>query len=460
MVPSHFPLGLGYIAAFLREKGHNVHLLLDATKKRIEDELNTFQPQVVGISCMTPTFPGALDICLTVKEKCDAVTVLGGVHISALKEEILPGQPQVDFLVYGEGEETMAELCQVLEQGGKDFSQIRGLVWRPSAQRIQINKPRPYIRDINRLPFPARDLVDLSSLGIHRYVAMGRRSASMINSRGCPNECAFCSSRFTLGRGYRHRTADNVIAEVDELVQRYGINHIYFEDDTFTALPDRTKELCERLLLRNYDLTWNCLTRVDTMTEDLARLMKRAGCRMVSFGIESADQETLQKIHKKISLAQAEKAVEACYRARLRTQCTFILGFPFDSYHSMLQTLHFAQKLSPAIAMFFCLIPYPGTELFKYLPPEQKPKEPDDWKKFVNYATFAITGSGISLAPGISGTELIKFSDKCHLRFYLRPKQLWRMFLTLDSMEGFYNFLISGWSLLHKVSQTIFKLNY
>lgn len=448
MIDPHFPLGLGYIAAFMREKGYNVRLILGNTPEQIQAELNTFQPQVVGISCMTPTFPEAVSICRTVKENSQAMTVLGGPHVSALRGEILQSQPQVDFVVYGEGEQTFWELCRVLEQGG-DLSGVDGLVYRHSNGQVNINQPRALIRDVDSLPFPARDLVDLKLFGVHRYVGMGKRSATIITSRGCPFNCAFCASHLTMGRGYRYRSAANVIAEIDELVQNYGINHIYFEDDTFTVEPNRAKEICQQLLERNYQLTWNCLSRVGNMTEELARLMRRAGCCMVAFGVESGSPEILKKIHKKTTLEQVESAVIACYRAGLRSQCTFILGFPFDTYETMWNALHYAQRLSPTLVIFFCLIPYPGTELFKYLPPGQYPQKLADWKKFSNFCTE------ISMMPGLSGKRLARIADICHLRFYLRPRQLYRMLRTLYSMGEIFSFLVCGWEMMRNAARSI-----
>jgi radical SAM superfamily enzyme YgiQ (UPF0313 family) len=188
------------------------------------------------------------------------------------------------------------------------------------------------------------------------------------------------------------------------------------------------------------------------MSEDLARLMRRAGCRLVSFGIESGNPEILQKIHKKISLAQARQAIEACYRAGLRTQCTFILGFPFDTHKTLRDTLHFAQQLSPTIAIFFCLVPYPGTEMFKYLPPELRPQKAEDWQDFANM----VNNQGyLSLIPGMSGQDLARLTEIWHLRFYLRARQLYRMLRTLHSPREFYSFLHSGWGLTRKVTQVL-----
>jgi anaerobic magnesium-protoporphyrin IX monomethyl ester cyclase len=452
MTKPHFPLGLGYIAAFLRQQGHQVRLLLSLTPEILQHQLQSFQPELVGISCMTPTFPQAVAICREVKNRSKAATVLGGPHVTALREEILQVQPEIDYVVLGEGELTIAELCRMLEQSDREVSQIQSLVYRTADGTVKANPRRDLIKDVDSLPFPARDLVDMSRLGTHKYIDVGRVSATMISSRGCPFKCAFCSSHITMGKIYRFRSAQNVLAEIDELASRYQVNHIAFEDDTFTLNRDRVETICRGLIQRNYDLTWYCLSRVESMDLELARLMRRAGCRLVSFGIESGNQDILQKIHKKISLPAARQAIDACYRAGLRSQCTFILGFPFDTAKTMADTLHFAQELSPTIAIFFALVPYPGTEMYQYLPESLRPHYAEQWQNFANM----INNQGyLSLAPGLSAAKLTKMTERWHLRFYLRPRQLYRMFRTLRTWQEFKSFASSGWGLAQKVTRAL-----
>jgi anaerobic magnesium-protoporphyrin IX monomethyl ester cyclase len=391
-------------------------------------------------------------ICRKVKNRSQAATVLGGPHVTALQEEILELQPEIDYVVVGEGELTITELCQMLEHADREPSQIQGLVYRAADGTVQATPRRDLIKDVDSLPFPARDLVDMSRLGTHKYIDVGRVSATMISSRGCPFKCAFCSSHITMGKVYRFRSAQNVLAEIDELVSRYRVNHIAFEDDTFTLNRDRLETICQALIQRKYDLTWYCLSRVESMDLELARLMRRAGCRMVSFGIESGNPDILQKIQKKISLPAARQAIEATYQAGLRSQCTFILGFPFDTQKTMADTLHFAQELSPTIAIFFALVPYPGTEIYQYLPEALRPHQAEQWHDFANM----INNQGyLSLVPGVSATELTQMTERWHLHFYLRPRQLYRMFRTLHTWQEFMSFAASGWGLAQKVTRAL-----
>jgi len=449
----HFPLGLGYLASYLRERGVEVRMALGPGRERLMAELADFQPDLVGVSCVTPTFAGALAICHTVKEYGDIPTILGGPHVTGVKEQIFKTCPEVDFLVYGEGEETLWELCRAVEGGVNGFSGIDGLIYRQPGGEVKVNPPRRHIKEVDTIPFPARDLLDLTGLGAHRYVDTGRASGTMISSRGCPFNCAFCASHLTMGRRYRYRSAANVIQEIDELVLRFGVNHISFEDDTFTLWPERVEEICEALIARRYDLTWFCMSRVDTINEPLARLMRRSGCRLVSFGIESGDEAILKRLRKKISLPQAQAAIDACYRAGLKTQATFIVGLPYDTRQTLRETLRFAQRISPTIAIFFSLVPYPGTEMFQYLPEEYRSMRPEDWGNFSNM----FTDQGyLSVMPGVSGRELARINELWHLRFYLRPRQLYRMLRTLHTNAEFFSFLESGWCLARKVALNLF----
>jgi len=440
-VDQYFPLGLGYIAAVLKQAGEEVELLVSSPgcdfSQLLTSRLERFVPELVGISCMTPSFPTAIEIARAVKEQTNAKVVLGGHHATALGEEILQRYPEIDFVVYGEGESTMLDLCQKLGQG--DYEDIPGLMWREDAL-IHRNMPRPLIKDIDRLPFPARELVDMSAFGVHGHIKIGGRSATMITSRGCPYQCVFCSSRLTMGRSYRAHSPEYVVEEMELLAQKYQVDYIVIEDDTFTVLPERTHEICERLIERNLGIQWYCLSRVDKMDVSLAQKMKRAGCRMIAFGVESGDQEVLNRIGKRTSLEDAREAIKICKEAGLRTQATFVIGFPFDDLETIGRTLDFACELSPTVAIIFPLTPYPGAECFSYLSESQRPKALEDWKRF----TMAIQEPPVSFIDGLSPRDLQRLANREHLRFYLRPKQLYEMLRTVRSAGELVGYLNSA----------------
>lgn len=434
LVGDYFPLGIGYLAAYIRGFGHTVRIFQPPENGNFDSailqELDSFKPEVVGISVMTSSYPEAVRLCGIIKSKRSCHTVLGGHHVSAMGVDILAQSPHTDFTVIGEGELTLNELMEALKNGSSDFSTIDGLTWRDSEGTIHLNKPRKIIENIDVIPYPARDLVDMNRFRLHSYIEFGKKSATMITSRGCPFKCIFCSSWLTMGSRYRWRSAEKVLDEIKELVEVHGVDHIVFEDDTITLRRDRMLEICEGLMEMPKRPSWYCLSRVDTMDYELACRMKAAGCRMVNFGIESGSPEILKHIGKRINIEKASEAVAACTKAGLRTQCTFIVGFPFDTDETMEQTLSLAKKINPTIAIFFPLTPYPGTKIFnEFMDQSLIPETVKEWK------TFNVTNSTapISVNPKYTGEEIRRRSQLWNRRYYLRPAQWIRMLRTVKS---------------------------
>jgi len=289
---------------------------------------------------------------------------------------------------------------------------------------------------LDDLPFPARDLVDLLQFKAHSYIDFGKRSATMITSRGCPFKCFFCSAHLTMGSKYRLRSVEKVLSEIEELKVKYGVDHIIFEDDTITLKRERIERICNGLLKMPVRPSWYCLSRVDSMDEELAHLMKRAGCRMIAFGIESGSPHILKKINKKISLSKAKSAIEACNKAGIRSLCTFIVGFPFDTKETMKMTFKTAKELNPTMAIFFPLTPYPGTTVYNdFFKEKDKLDTPDKWANFIQ----TCNNSGISVNRNFSGQELKKISDSFNRKFYFRPKQIVNIIKTIKSPSDFLN---------------------
>ena len=355
--------------------------------------------------------------------------VLGGHHVSAVGMEVLEQSPDTDFAVMGEGEITMHELIQALESGMSDYSEINGLAWRENGE-VRVNSARELIEDINTLSLPARDLVDMDKYRLHSYIDFGKKSATMITTRGCPYKCAFCSSWLTMGARYRFRSVENIITEVKELVAS-GIDHIVFEDDTMALKRDRIMAICDALIKMPNSPTWYCLTRVDTMDHELAKKFKEAGCKMVNFGIESGSPEVLKLIGKKISLDKAVEAVSACKKAGLRTQCSFIVGFPIDTENTMAMTYKMATKINPDIAIFFPLTPYPGTKMYnEYLDKALIPHTVDEWRNYI----MTDNRSGISVNIGYTGEEIKAIANKYNRKFFLRPLHILGMLKTVNNL--------------------------
>jgi len=439
VVGKYFPLGIGYLAAYSRQHGYNVKIFQPSLDESYDQELReiitSFNPLMVGISVMTPSYPRAVEICNIIKSiDKNIVTILGGHHVSAVGKEVLEQSSNTDFAAIGEGEITFHELLKSFESDRPDYNIIQGLAWKDKENNIHVNDSRELIKDIDALPFPARDLVDMDQYRLHSYIDFGKKSATMVTSRGCPYKCAFCSSWLTMGARYRFRSVENIMEEIHELVDG-GIDHIVFEDDTMALKRDRIMAICDALIEMPNRPTWYCLTRVDTMDYELAKKFKAAGCKMVNFGIESGSPEILKLIGKKISLDRAVEAIDACRKAGLRTQCTFIVGFPIDTEKTMAMTYNIATKINPTIAVFFPLTPYPGTKVFnEFLDKALIPQSVDDWQSYI----MTDNKSGISLIRDYTGTEIKAIANKFNRKFFFRPLHIIDMLQTVHSPKDLF----------------------
>lgn len=452
LVKRYFPLGIGYIAAYLRRHGHDVAIFSGGMGEEFRTALEAAQPDWVGFSAMTSSFPNAVRMAQTVKECSNAKTIIGGQHVSSVGPETLQQFPCFDFMVIGEGEETALELTKKFETKDTNYSDILGIAYRTPLQIVK-TPPRGLLQDLDSYPAPARDLVDLSLFGTHNYLQFGKRlTASLVTTRGCPWHCTYCSSHVTMGRKYREHSAEYVGEDIERMVKDFGITNFIFWDDVFTASRKRIHTVCEEFIKRGLGdkITWWCLSRVDRLDEDSAKAMKRAGCQMISFGVESGNQETLDRMKKLASLDGAIEAVALCKKVGIRTQATFILGFPWETPRMMQDTIDFAKRLSPQIAIFFPLTPYPGTDLWDIVTEEVKPKSVEEWSKFV-----MTTLNPRSYVKGITTPELKKTIRRAHMEFYLRPSQIWNMTRRMESFYEFFSYAKSAISLTYQTGKDL-----
>ena len=357
------PIGLAYIAAFLRQAGISVDIVDLHVSGTNSEEIVSFcrrkEPKIIGLTANTPTYPSALRTALHIKAWNSGITiVLGGVHASGLPQNCLADGP-FDFVVLGEGEETMLELCRHLLGNEGRLQNIRGIAYIDSNGKYVNTIPRLPIVDLDRLPFPARDL-----LNIQEYAKKG----AICTSRGCPNNCMFCSCNLIFGRQYRTPSVKRVIQELVHLYDKYGIYEIDFNDDTFNWNPGRVFELCDSINDQNLKLRWSCFCRAAQMTPDMAVLMQKTGCGAVQFGVESGSQDVLKSIGKNTGLRQIEDAVSAVSRAGIdEIVCGIIIGHPQDTQKTVEDTLDYAEhllKLGATRIMLSLLTPYPGTQAY------------------------------------------------------------------------------------------------
>ena len=273
-----FPLGIGYVASSLSQKGHDV-TLLDITEDDLPvlDRLADNRPDIVALSITTPQLKMAAAVLEHVRRIVPGVPLAaGGIHPSYFKETFLDDF-NIDYVIYGEGEETMCELCDAIGKTSSYISRVNGLVFRDENGKIVINPPRKLIGDLNIIPFPAREMVNygtyLTPPGIIRGL-WTERCGNITTSRGCPGRCTYCGVNYLYGNTYRRRTVDNVLEEIDLLVSRYNIDGLYFMDDTFLMGTQWIEEFAVKFSARKYNLKWSCYGRVDTVNEKILRAIK------------------------------------------------------------------------------------------------------------------------------------------------------------------------------------------
>ena len=426
---TYFPLGLGYIAAHVRQHGHDVRLcdpnVEDHSVMALAAAVEQARPTLVGVSFMTPQFFKARDIIAAIKERCPDVPVaVGGAHPNVAPQKTLEEIPGADYAVFGEGEQTTVELLDLLDRNRGDRRQIAGLCWR-DGDRIVVNSARAPLEDLDRLPFPARDIMDQSRYRAQSFLPYSNKAMAIITARGCPSRCVFCASGHGMRMPVRSRTIDNVMAEIDLLRSRYGIEYLLIKDDTFTLRGSRVREFCSAIKARHPGLRWHCMGRVNGAQEDLLAEMKAAGLNDIFFGIESGNDEILRRAGKGIRTAQARAAVETCDRLGIRTYGAFILGLPGDTRETMEQTIDFACSLPLTMAGFSILIPYPGTKAFA-----------DHYEPVgdgrIDYAEF-VASTGVHCVKGYTGIDgatiaaLPGLVAKAQRRFYMRPARILRL---------------------------------
>lgn len=409
------PLGLGYLAATLRERGFRVQIIDDLVEKLSFEKLvgRLKNSEIVGITSTTATFNSALRYAKMIKEKLGAFVIMGGVHVTFRPFDALRHN-FVDAVCMGEGEETIAEVAERVE-AGKSLNGVEGLIYKDKGKIVD-NGPRGFIEDLDSLPFPAFDLMPLE-----KYSLLGQKLEQfpMITSRGCPFACRYCSSSLFLGRRFRARSAKNVVDEMEWLVEDFGAKHIGFGDDTFTLNRKRVFEICDEIKKRGLDVEWSCSSRVDTINEEMLRKMKEAGCSVIYYGVESANKEILNKYYRKrIKLDAVKRVIEMTKKMGIETVCSFIIGAPHETKKDMKDTLKFAIKLNPDYAQFSILTPYPGTEIYE----EAKEKGLILTENFDEYTAGKPVLKNLYMSP----EEISKLLKHCYLRFYIRPKFIWK----------------------------------
>lgn len=435
------PLGVSYLASFLRPEFEVA--IMDAVAEGFDHEekldrdfisygspladirkrIETYRPQVVGVTCLfSSVFPIIRQVCRMVKQVDPGIiTVIGGTYPTFLPEYCL-GEESLDYIVLGEGEESFRELLRRLREG-RTLAEVDGLAYRENG-RVKVQPKTRWIENLDTIPFPARDLLPMevySRINVpHSFSFKERLNTPLITSRGCPARCTYCSSSRFWGWRFRARSAENVLDEIGELIMRFGIRELQFEDDNFTANKKRAKAILQGIIDRGYHISFNFPNGVAlwTLDEELVELLKAAGCYEMTLAFESGTQEVMDKIIKKpLNLEHARRITRLIHQHQIRTNAFFIVGFPGETREQIRQTFRFAREMKTNMAYFFIANPLPGTELHRLA--QEHGLLPEDF----NFENLTFTRSVFK--PGLfrpkelerlAGREFIKYNLLSFLR--------------------------------------------
>ncbi|GAB4339452.1 MAG: radical SAM protein [Candidatus Abyssubacteria bacterium] len=427
------PLGLGYLAALLQAR-HEVTILdanaLRITPAEVVHRLAALAPDIVGITCVTPLFPVVVEICRALKNLTPAPAIIVGGPQVTIMPELTMENSVFDYAIEGEAELSMPRLINAIEDGASPAG-IGGVLIREGGQVKRFG--RAEIMPIDDIPFPAREF--LPNDKYFDLTTEARRVSSIMTARGCPYRCAFCE-RYIRGGHYRPRSPDSVVAEMEELVRRYECSEIVIYDDTFTANKNRAADICDKILSRGLKFHWDCRTRVDCVDPGLLKLMARAGCSRISYGVESASPEVLDLFNKKITVQRVEEAFEWTRAAGIRILAYFMLGAPGESRDSIEKTLALSVRLKPDFAYYSIVIPYPGTDLYDRAV-ESGLLGFDYWKEYVKSEGRLSEPVPMFEHDDVTREYLVATLRSAYSRFYLRPGYILRRFRSIKSMSDF-----------------------
>jgi anaerobic magnesium-protoporphyrin IX monomethyl ester cyclase len=429
------PIGLGYIAAYLKSKIKDVDIFfLDCLRenyghKEFLESVIKINPDLVGLTAFTMEIESAIKCCEVTKSyNKQIVTVIGGPHATCEPEEVLSNS-HVDFIFQGESEAAFCEFIQNLKNK-KDFHRISNIGYKEDGQ-VMLNEVKSN-DDLDELPFPDYELMKFERYP-KTYKMKYYPSGPLIASRGCPFLCAFCSAGKISGKRFRARSPKNIINEIKFFKERYKIKEFEIWDDNFTLDRERTEEFCDLLMEGDVNLPWWCPNglRAETLDEELIKKMKKAGLYSIAIGIESGSERIQRDMKKNLDFDKVKEIVRLGNKYRIRMEGFFILGYPTETKEDILKTIKLLKELPLKRASILLFQPLVGSEIYNSLKSEGKLKGID--ARNVEYSKPSVLPEGFK-----SMNELKRLQQKTILGFYLRPKiflDFVKVNLTIDQIK-------------------------
>lgn len=408
--------------------------LIKNALEQFKKDLKDFQPDYLVMNVASTTLDNDLSVLAIAKEMLpEIITIAKGAHFLSSNTDILYKYKALDLIMIGEVEETLKEILQ-----GKSYKKIKGLCYRDGFVAKYTGR-RPFINDLDKLPFPARHLVNNN---IFRRPDNNKVQAVIKVSRGCPHHCFFCLATPVSGSKVRMRSAENIIAEIKQCVETYKIKNFILWSDVFNEDYEWTMDLCDQIIDSGLDITWSCNTRADTMDEEMAELMYEAGCRLVSMGVESGSQYILDKIGKKVTIEDIITTVKILKNANIKIYNYFVIGLPWDNENTIEDTIEFAILLNSDFASFYTATPLPGTRFYRFATENGLLKDNASWEN-AYYNPIINTMC-------LDKDKILKLHKEAIRRFYFRPGYVFKALSNIRSFAEIKSYIKAGIKILQK----------
>lgn len=414
-----FPFFLAYSASLLKDAFFDVNVIdaiaLDISEEKLLERIRIINPRFIFYEVTTLTIDYDLLLAKKIKKISDSTIILGGAHSSVFASQILMENESIDFILRGEYEWTLLELARCLDKGSYDFP--LGLVFRYNGRII--DKGYPSLESLDILPFPLRDIFPSNDNpnptiywdGFCQYVP----AIQMQSSRGCAYRCYFCLWNQVIYNNGKYRTfsTKKVVDEMQQLIAKYMVKEIYFDDDDFTIDKNHILSICEEILQRNLKIKWSCMGDAVNLTDEVLRIMAKSGCIGVKFGIESGSERVLKNIGKPIDLKKIKDIIKSCRNYRVKIQATFTIGLLEETKEDINKTIRFANSLDVDSIQISIATPFPGTEFYR-VTKEKGFLNKTDWRKYDGKV------SGVICLPGLDKIKIENIRRGFFINWFLR----------------------------------------
>lgn len=430
VIPPLPPTDLMYLASVAEKEGLVAKICDYSQGGDLVEDLKEFKPDYLVVNVATPTLEHDLDALKIAKDILpNVVTIAKGAIFLTKSEDILKNHEALDIVIFGEAEDTLKEILQGVEKP-------LGIYYREDGQ-IKFSGVRPFIDNLDEIPFPARHLVDNT---IYRRPDNNKVQAVVKVARGCPFHCFFCLATPVSGAKVRRRSVENIVEELKECVEKYNITNFVFWSDIFNLDKNWTMALCQAIIDSGLKITWSANTRADTADDEMAKMMYKSGCRLVSIGVESGSQYMLEKMGKKITLDDVRRTVKTFKDAKIRIYNYFVIGLPWESEETVEETIRFAIELDSDFISFYTATPLPGSRFYEYA------KEHDLFDKetsFENAYFYPAVNT-----HNLTRDRVFELHKSAIKRFYLRPLYILKMLTRIRSFAEVKSYFTAGINLL------------